>query len=145
MQASPSLLAPIHPSRRWPVVRSTPWRWARPSHSARLLGKPSVWGSSKWASTKKLFYFSFLIVWNESVFNVGFSYREETEIIEGEVVEIQIDRPATGTVGTQSLLSHAVVLYATTRYLTCSKTVGHERWTYTYFIFLRVPKWASLL
>lgn len=25
--------------------------------------------------------------------------REETEIIEGEVVEIQIDRPATGTVG----------------------------------------------
>ncbi len=26
--------------------------------------------------------------------------REETEIIEGEVVEIQIDRPATGTVRT---------------------------------------------
>lgn len=26
------------------------------------------------------------------------SGREETEIIEGEVVEIQIDRPATGTV-----------------------------------------------
>lgn len=26
-------------------------------------------------------------------------HREETEIIEGEVVEIQIDRPATGTVG----------------------------------------------
>lgn len=26
------------------------------------------------------------------------SDREETEIIEGEVVEIQIDRPATGTV-----------------------------------------------
>ena len=25
-------------------------------------------------------------------------FREETEIIEGEVVEIQIDRPATGTV-----------------------------------------------
>ena len=25
-------------------------------------------------------------------------YREETEIIEGEVVEIQIDRPASGTV-----------------------------------------------
>lgn len=25
-------------------------------------------------------------------------HREETEIIEGEVVEIQIDRPATGTV-----------------------------------------------
>ena len=24
--------------------------------------------------------------------------REETEIIEGEVVEVQIDRPATGTV-----------------------------------------------
>lgn len=30
---------------------------------------------------------------------VGCSNREETEIIEGEVVEIQIDRPATGTVG----------------------------------------------
>lgn len=29
----------------------------------------------------------------------GISNREETEIIEGEVVEIQIDRPATGTVG----------------------------------------------
>ena len=28
-----------------------------------------------------------------------FFCREETEIIEGEVVEIQIDRPATGTVG----------------------------------------------
>ena len=25
-------------------------------------------------------------------------YREETEIIEGEVVEVQIDRPATGSV-----------------------------------------------
>ena len=25
-------------------------------------------------------------------------FREETEIIEGEVVEIQVDRPATGTV-----------------------------------------------
>lgn len=30
---------------------------------------------------------------------VEFLNREETEIIEGEVVEIQIDRPATGTVG----------------------------------------------
>ncbi|TKS83636.1 RuvB-like 2 [Collichthys lucidus] len=28
---------------------------------------------------------------------MGFFFREETEIIEGEVVEIQIDRPATGT------------------------------------------------
>ena len=28
-----------------------------------------------------------------------FLIREETEIIEGEVVEIQIDRPASGTVG----------------------------------------------
>ena len=28
--------------------------------------------------------------------------REETEIIEGEVVEIQIDRPATGTVSTNT-------------------------------------------
>ena len=28
-------------------------------------------------------------------------FREETEIIEGEVVEIQIDRPASGTVSTK--------------------------------------------
>ena len=28
----------------------------------------------------------------------NFRFREETEIIEGEVVEIQIDRPATGAV-----------------------------------------------
>jgi len=33
-------------------------------------------------------------------FNLSFFLiREETEIIEGEVVEIQIDRPASGTVG----------------------------------------------
>ena len=32
-----------------------------------------------------------------------FFCREETEIIEGEVVEIQIDRPATGTVGSTPL------------------------------------------
>lgn len=31
--------------------------------------------------------------------------REETEIIEGEVVEIQIDRPATGTVGCSRCLA----------------------------------------
>lgn len=47
---------------------------------------------------------------------MGFFYREETEIIEGEVVEIQIDRPATGTVGcykcTHILLSYTVILYA---------------------------------
>ena len=30
---------------------------------------------------------------------LSFIFREETEIIEGEVVEIQIDRPASGTVG----------------------------------------------
>lgn len=29
---------------------------------------------------------------------LSFIFREETEIIEGEVVEIQIDRPASGTV-----------------------------------------------
>ena len=28
----------------------------------------------------------------------SYIYREETEIIEGEIVEVQIDRPATGTV-----------------------------------------------
>ena len=33
------------------------------------------------------------------IFNVPFPFfREESEIIEGEVVEIQIDRPATGVV-----------------------------------------------
>lgn len=32
--------------------------------------------------------------------------REETEIIEGEVVEIQIDRPATGTVGCSASSEH---------------------------------------
>jgi len=33
------------------------------------------------------------------IFNSIFiSFREETEIIEGEVVEVQIDRPATGSV-----------------------------------------------
>jgi hypothetical protein len=31
-----------------------------------------------------------------------FVFREEAEFIEGEVVEIQIDRPATGTVENQS-------------------------------------------
>ena len=30
--------------------------------------------------------------------SIGVRIKEETEIIEGEVVEIQIDRPATGTV-----------------------------------------------
>lgn len=35
-----------------------------------------------------------MMVWLKPIF---FS-REETEIIEGEVVEIQIDRPASGTV-----------------------------------------------
>lgn len=33
------------------------------------------------------------------------THREETEIIEGEVVEIQIDRPATGTVSQALTLS----------------------------------------
>ena len=50
-------------------------------------------GSRAWQFyLEKLFYFFFL--------NLSFSLiREETEIIEGEVVEIQIDRPASGTVG----------------------------------------------
>ena len=33
-----------------------------------------------------------------------FFFREETEIIEGEVVEIQIDRPATGTVSIKAII-----------------------------------------
>lgn len=37
------------------------------------------------------------------MYNVFIPTREETEIIEGEIVEVQIDRPATGTV---SALSH---------------------------------------
>ena len=40
--------------------------------------------------------------------------REETEIIEGEVVEVQIDRPATGTgakVSTIPSLVKSLVLY----------------------------------
>lgn len=34
----------------------------------------------------------------DSTFTICTFVREETEIIEGEVVEIQIDRPASGTV-----------------------------------------------
>lgn len=41
MQASPSLLALIHPLQHWLVVRSSPWRWARLRHLAKLLEKPS--------------------------------------------------------------------------------------------------------
>ena len=39
-----------------------------------------------------------LITWLVLSNAVVITCREETEIIEGEVVEIQIDRPATGTV-----------------------------------------------
>lgn len=42
--------------------------------------------------TQNLFNLEFLSTYFSFVFN-----REETEIIEGEVVEVQIDRPATGT------------------------------------------------
>lgn len=45
-------------------------------------------------------------------------YREETEIIEGEVVEIQIDRPATGTV---CILVYAVSYHAS--------SAGHHIYT----------------
>ncbi len=38
--------------------------------------------------------------------SIGVRIKEETEIIEGEVVEIQIDRPATGSVSTYLLLQH---------------------------------------
>lgn len=37
--------------------------------------------------------------------SIGIRIKEETEIIEGEVVEIQIDRPATGTVRNRSVIS----------------------------------------
>lgn len=40
---------------------------------------------------------------SEPFLMLEFLNREETEIIEGEVVEIQIDRPATGTVGCSRL------------------------------------------
>lgn len=52
----------------------------------------------KWV-TKRSNCFVTLIIWNEWLIIVGLFHREETEIIEGEVVEMQIDRPATGTVG----------------------------------------------
>lgn len=44
--------------------------------------------------------------------NVAFLYREETEIIEGEVVEIQIDRPATGSVGCLVAIQTALIQLA---------------------------------
>ena len=46
--------------------------------------------------------------------SIGVRIREETEIIEGEVVEVQIDRPATGTgakVSTIPSLVKSLVLY----------------------------------
>lgn len=45
--------------------------------------------------------FGMFLFSNELIFMVCVC-REETEIIEGEVVEIQIDRPATGTVSSDS-------------------------------------------
>lgn len=39
---------------------------------------------------------------------MGLFHREETEIIEGEVVEMQIDRPATGTVGSYTFFLSAL-------------------------------------
>ena len=39
-------------------------------------------------------------------------FREETEIIEGEVVEIQIDRPASGTVGYSLFYGDQCILQA---------------------------------
>ena len=41
-----------------------------------------------------ILYFVFVQAFRKSI---GVRIREETEIIEGEVVEVQIDRPATGT------------------------------------------------
>lgn len=63
MQASPSLLAPIHPSLRWLVVRSSPWRWARLKHSAKLLEKPLEWGSSECANAIIVFGNSRRLKW----------------------------------------------------------------------------------
>ena len=39
--------------------------------------------------------------------------REETEIIEGEVVELQIDRPVTGAVSSASIVMVTVVMVIT--------------------------------
>ena len=43
--------------------------------------------------------------------SIGVRIKEETELIEGEVVEIQIDRPATGTVENQILKFHSKTIY----------------------------------
>lgn len=100
MQASPSLLALTHPSQLWPVARSSPWKWARPRPSAKLFGRPLELGSSEWANPTAVFQnCSNKLFEMEKKMIVRLFNREETEIIEGEVVEIQIDRPATGTVG----------------------------------------------
>lgn len=60
--------------------------------------------------------------------------REETEIIEGEVVEIQIDRPATGTVGLPARSK------AKSRYPVLQKIM---RITETDMLLFRVLKWES--
>lgn len=50
--------------------------------------------------------------------SIGVRIKEETEIIEGEVVEIQIDRPANGTVGILSYIYFYMYhLFRTNRYL----------------------------
>jgi RuvB-like protein 2 len=59
--------------------------------------------------------------------SIGVRIKEETEIIEGEVVEIQIDRPASGTVSEIGLLTKSLM----NQMLTCK------------FGLKRVPKWAS--
>ena len=44
--------------------------------------------------------------------SIGVRIREETEIIEGEVVEVQIDRPASGT---GNLLQYFNLLFCTSK------------------------------
>lgn len=58
----------------------------------------------------KLLLFSMMYVSWWYCINVVIFYREETEIIEGEVVEIQIDRPATGTVSLNIIIALTYVV-----------------------------------
>ena len=59
---------------------------------------PQILGPGSWASPASLIsHFRVSLVVQAFRKSIGVRIREETEIIEGEVVEVQIDRPATGT------------------------------------------------
>ncbi|XP_031817597.1 ruvB-like 2 [Sarcophilus harrisii] len=68
------------------TAKATPWAWPRPWDPALPLPGESSLEMSKTEALTQAFRRS-----------IGVRIKEETEIIEGEVVEIQIDRPATGT------------------------------------------------